>query len=145
MGGGGVIDLGRFNILGIRVNAIDYEGAVERIMAAAIAERAFGVAAQPVHGVMTGVLDAEYGYRLNQLDLVVPDGQPVRWALNILYKVGLKDRVYGPTLMLKLCEQAAQLQIPIYLYGSRPEVLEALPSRPPATVSRPDYCGHSAL
>ncbi|MDA0266743.1 MAG: WecB/TagA/CpsF family glycosyltransferase, partial [Cyanobacteria bacterium] len=59
----------------------------------------------------------------------VPDGQPVRWALNLLYQVGLNDRVYGPTLMLKLCERAAQHHIPIYLYGSRPEVLQALPHR----------------
>lgn len=127
--GGSVIDLGRFNVLGMRVNAIDYDSAVAKIMAAATAGQAFGVAAQPVHGVMTGVLNPEYGYRLNHLDLVVPDGQPVRWALNLLYKVGLKDRVYGPTLMLKLCERAAQTQVPIYLYGSRPEVVAVLPSR----------------
>lgn len=123
------MDLGRFNILGMKINAIDYRSAVEKIMAAATAGQAFGVAAQPVHGVMTGVIDPDYGYRLNHLDLVVPDGQPVRWALNLLYKVGLKERVYGPTLMLKLCEQAAQRQVPIYLYGSRPEVLKVLPQR----------------
>lgn len=124
-----MIDVGRFNVLGIKVNAIDYDGAVAKIMAAAIAGQGFGVAAQPVHGVMTGVLNPDYGYRLNHLDLVVPDGQPVRWALNLLYDVGLNERVYGPTLMLKLCERAAQDHIPIYLYGSRPEVLAALPSR----------------
>lgn len=78
---------------------------------------------------MTGALDVAHSYRLNHLDLILPDGQPVRWALNLLYKTGLTDRVYGPTLMLKLCAQAAQANLPIYLYGSRPEVLNALQQR----------------
>ena len=39
------------------------------------------VSALAVHGVMTGVLNSTQRYRLNQFDLLVPDGQPVRWAL----------------------------------------------------------------
>jgi exopolysaccharide biosynthesis WecB/TagA/CpsF family protein len=63
---------------------------------------------------------------LNHLDLVVPDGQPVRWALNLLHRASLPDRVYGPALMLKVCEQAAKNGLPIFLYGSKHGVLEAL-------------------
>jgi exopolysaccharide biosynthesis WecB/TagA/CpsF family protein len=121
-----MIDKGKQNILGVCVDAIDYEAAVERIIAAAHARQAMALSALAVHGVMTGVLDATQRYRLNHLDLVVPDGQPVRWALNLLYRTRLPDRVYGPTLMLKLCERAALEGLPIYLYGSRPEVLKAL-------------------
>jgi exopolysaccharide biosynthesis WecB/TagA/CpsF family protein len=121
-----MIDKGKQNILGVRVDAIDYQAAVERIIAAARARHAMTLSALAVHGVMTGVLDATQRYRLNHLDLVVPDGQPVRWALNLLYRARLPDRVYGPTLMLKLCERAATESLPIYLYGSRPNVLEAL-------------------
>lgn len=121
-----MIDAGKYNLLGILINAIDYEAVVEQVIQSAQAQQSLSVSALAVHGVMTGVLDPEQGYRLNHLDLVVPDGQPVRWALNMLYKAGLKDRVYGPTLMLKICDRAAQVGLPIYLYGSRPEVLEAL-------------------
>ena len=121
-----MIDKGKQNILGICVDAIDYEATIERIVAAAQARRGMAVSALAVHGVMTGVLDATQRYRLNHLDLVVPDGQPVRWAMNLLYRTRLPNRVYGPTLMLKLCDRAAREGLPIYLYGSRPEVLEAL-------------------
>ena len=31
-----------------------------------------------------------------------PDGQPVRWALNALHGAGLRDRVRGPELMLRV-------------------------------------------
>ncbi|HEX5690761.1 MAG TPA: WecB/TagA/CpsF family glycosyltransferase [Roseiflexaceae bacterium] len=121
-----MIDKGKQNVLGVGVDAVDYDAAVARILAAAREGRSMAVTALAVHGVMTGVLDATQRYRLNHLDLVVPDGQPVRWALNRLYHAQLPDRVYGPTLTLKLCEQAAREGLPIYLYGSRSAVLEAL-------------------
>ena len=38
-------------------------------------------------------------------DVVTPDGQPVRWALNLLHGAGLADRVYGPTLTLRVLER----------------------------------------
>src|SRR5690606_31507446 len=90
------------------------------------ARRSFGVSALAVHGVMTGAQDPVHAYRLNCLDLVVPDGQPVRWALNLLYKTELPDRVYGPNLTLKVCARAAAEGLPVYLYGSREDVLARL-------------------
>lgn len=121
-----MIDAGKQNILGVWVNAVDYEAAVSKIIMAAKQRRGFGVSALAVHGVMTGALDEIHRYRLNHLDLVLPDGQPVRWALNWLYQAGLPDRVCGPNIMLLVCERAAEEGLPIYLYGSRPAVLEAL-------------------
>ena len=121
-----MIDLGKFNILGILINGIDYDAAVEKVIKSAQESKSFTVSALAVHGVMTGVLDSEQAYRLNQLDLLVPDGQPVRWAMNWLYGTKLKERVYGPTLMLKICDRAAQSGIPIALYGSTATVLNAL-------------------
>lgn len=121
-----MIDKGKKNILGVCINAIDYEAAVTSIIQAARDQRPLTVSALAVHGVMTGRLDSTQRYRLNHLDVVVPDGQPVRWALNWLYRTQLADRVYGPTLMLKLCERAAEEKLPIFLFGSRPPVLHAL-------------------
>lgn len=119
-----MLDFGRKNILGIGINAVDYETAVEKIITAAREKRPFAVSALAVHGVMTGATDRAHRYRLNKLDLVVPDGQPVRWALNRLHGAKLTDRVYGPTLTLKVCERAAEEGLSIYLYGSQPEVLK---------------------
>lgn len=124
-----MLDLGRHSLLGIDVDAVDYAGAVSRIVEAAGARRPLGVSALAVHGLMTGALDPVHRYRLNNLGLLVPDGQPVRWALNLLHGVGLPDRVYGPNLMLKVCDKAAELGFPVYLYGSRPEVIERLVAR----------------
>jgi N-acetylglucosaminyldiphosphoundecaprenol N-acetyl-beta-D-mannosaminyltransferase len=121
-----LIDLGKRSVLGVDVSVIDYESAVERIVAAAKNRKSFAVTSQPVHGIMVGARDAEHRYRLNEFDLLTPDGQPVRWALNLLYKVALKERVYGPTLMLGLCERLAKEGLPIYLFGSRQETIDML-------------------
>ncbi|MEG4495742.1 WecB/TagA/CpsF family glycosyltransferase [Microcoleus sp. F10-C6] len=121
-----MIDKGKKNVLGILVNAVNYEAAVSKIIAAASAREPMSVSALAVHGVMTGVLDRTHRYRINHIDLVLPDGQPVRWALNLLYNTGLPDRVCGPNAMLHICERAAEEGLSIYLYGSQASVLEAL-------------------
>ena len=114
------------NLLGIQVSSTDYAGACEAIRIAAEQRRPLAVTALAVHGVMTGVLDPAHRSRLNALDMVLPDGQPVRWGLNLLYGEGLKDRVCGPQLMLDVCAMAARTGLSIGFYGNRPAVLEEL-------------------
>ncbi len=121
-----MLDFGKRNVLGVRVSAVDYEAAVASIIAAAEKRERLTVSALAVHGVMTGVLDPAQQFRLNHLDLLVPDGQPVRWALKFLHGVDLPDRVYGPTLTRKVCEAAAARGLSVFFYGSRPDVLAAL-------------------
>ena len=118
--------LGKWNLLGVLVDALDYDAAVDAVIQAARGPHAFNLTALAVHGVMTGALDPKHAMRLNSFDVVTPDGQPVRWALNLLHGTRLKDRVCGPDLMLMVCQRCAQEGIPIYLYGSRPTVIEAL-------------------
>ncbi len=121
-----MLDSGKRNVVGILIDAVDYEAAVEFVVRAARERRSAAVSALAVHGLMTGVFDREQKFRLNSFDLLVPDGQPVRWVLNGLYRAGLRDRVYGPNLTLRLCVRAAQDGLPIYFYGSTPEVLAEL-------------------
>ena len=80
-----MIDRGQFNLLGVTISAVDYEAAVDKIIVAGKQRKPLGVSALAVHGVMTGVMDNVHRHRLNDLELIVPDGQPVRWALNWLH------------------------------------------------------------
>jgi N-acetylglucosaminyldiphosphoundecaprenol N-acetyl-beta-D-mannosaminyltransferase len=123
---GGVIDRGKCNVLGVQIDALDYDAVVERVINAARERRSLTVTALAVHGVMTGVLDPVQRYRLNGLDIVTPDGMPVRWALDLVHGTRLPDRVAGPVLTLRVAEAAARAGVPIFLYGSRSTVLEAL-------------------
>jgi N-acetylglucosaminyldiphosphoundecaprenol N-acetyl-beta-D-mannosaminyltransferase len=50
--------------------------------------------------------------------LVVPDGQPVVWAMNALGH-NLSSRVYGPDLMAHYCQRSALNGTRMFLYGGR--------------------------
>ncbi len=116
----------RHNLLGVNVCATDYSEACDAVRDAAMASRPLTVTALAVHGVMTGALDESHRTRLNALDVILPDGQPVRWGLNLLFGDGLRDRVCGPELMLRVCRMCAEQDLTIAFYGNRAEVLAEL-------------------
>lgn len=115
----------RVDIFGVNLTVTDYQDATDRILAAGRARESFAMSALATHGLMEAVYDASFQDVVNDLDLVTPDGQPVRWAMNLLHNAGLSDRVYGPDLTWKVCGAAADAGVGIYLYGSTPETCEA--------------------
>jgi len=116
----------RFNVLGTRISAVDYAQATGLLIAAAREQRPFGAAALAVHALMEARCDSAYRARLNSLDLAMPDGQPVRWALNSLHAAGLTDRVYGPFLLLNVCEAATREHLPVFFFGGTEATLRNL-------------------
>jgi exopolysaccharide biosynthesis WecB/TagA/CpsF family protein len=118
----------RSSVAGVLVSHTTYTGATQRIIKAASAGLPLLVAATSVHGVATAALNPGFGSQLNSFDMLTPDGQPIRWALNLLHGAQLSERVYGPTLMLSVCRQASARGMGVYLYGGRLEVLERLAS-----------------
>jgi exopolysaccharide biosynthesis WecB/TagA/CpsF family protein len=110
----------------VLIDDANLETATGIVIEAAHRGGAFALSAMAVHGVMEGVLDPSHLYRLNRLELVVADGQPVRWALNHLHDVGLRQRVYGPGLTLAVLARAEQEKLPVYFYGSTVDILSLL-------------------
>lgn len=119
------VDIGsKVDLFGVGITVTDYDDATERIMAAARERRSFAVSALAVHGLMEAADDPNFRAVVNTIDLVTPDGQPVRWAMNSLYRTDLDDRVYGPDLTWRVVEAAADDGVGIYLYGSTEEACE---------------------
>ena len=118
------------SVLGIGVSRTNYAECTEFIIQSAKQRKSCTVAPTPVHGVMSGYLDPDgHGTYLNQFTMVTPDGQPVRWAVNLLTQTGeekLPDRVCGPTLTLHICQRAAQENLSVFFYGSSLAVLHDL-------------------
>ena len=121
----GAPDAPQVDIFGVDLSITDYEDATRRIIEAGQEKRSFAMSALATHGLMEAVHDDEFRDVVNGLDLVTPDGQPVRWAMNLLHEAGLSDRVYGPDLTWKVCGAAADAGIGIYLFGSTPETCDA--------------------
>ena len=116
----------RKSLFGIYYSIVDYSNATDIIITNAKDNKSFAVSALAVHGLITAVIDSNVFQAVSKINMLVPDGQPVRWALNAFYNVGLKDRVYGPKLTLHVLQKANELQLKIYLFGSTATTLEKL-------------------
>jgi N-acetylglucosaminyldiphosphoundecaprenol N-acetyl-beta-D-mannosaminyltransferase len=112
-------------ILNTRINATSYQAACDLIQHWATTQTSCYIVPANVHVVMTAYWHRTYQTVLNNAALVTPDGMPLVWALRLL-GIQQQPRVYGPDLMLAWCEQAAQLSLPIYLYGGTERVLAKL-------------------
>lgn len=121
-------DMQKKTILGVNVSATSYD----EVLAACrgwidqhrltLPARGRYVCVTSVHGIMTAVADPSFRDVLNGADVATPDGMPLVWALRS-FGIASQQRVYGPDLMLAICQQAAQLGHRVYLYGGRPETL----------------------
>jgi exopolysaccharide biosynthesis WecB/TagA/CpsF family protein len=118
-----VVDYGKRNVLGVNVDAVDIDGAVDRIAKRAYARQPYAVTALAVHGIVEATKDPQLTHELNNFDLVAPDGQPVRWALNALHGLDLPEKVPGPTIVERLLAIGAKHGWIVFLYGSTPKTL----------------------
>ncbi len=116
----------RLSVVGAPISVTDYDEAVACVLAAARRQVPYLVTALAVHGVVETRSRPEFRRAIENFDIVTPDGQPVRMALNWFHRAGLADRVYGPTLTLRLCERAAREGVPVYFYGSTADVVATL-------------------
>ena len=118
----------RSNLFGVSFSVTNYEELTQHIFERITSGQPphGAVAALAVHGLMEAYSDRAFREQVNSLDWVVPDGQPVRWALNYFNSLQLKKRVYGPDLMLYLLQRAAATQVPVFLYGSKATTLQLL-------------------
>jgi N-acetylglucosaminyldiphosphoundecaprenol N-acetyl-beta-D-mannosaminyltransferase len=116
----------KHDLFGISVSATCYEEVVAKVIAAARRREGGLVDFMDTSNLMTATADERHRTVLNGFDVVAPDGQPVRWALNYFHRAGLGERVYGPESTLRVCGAAAEQGISIYLFGGRPEVIEPL-------------------
>jgi N-acetylglucosaminyldiphosphoundecaprenol N-acetyl-beta-D-mannosaminyltransferase len=113
-------------VLGVPLAISDYEQVLDWMQAMVDAgERGYATAAA-VNLVMCAQDDPAVGMCVEGATLVVPDGQPLVWALRALGHRSA-TRVYGPELMARFCARAARSGTRIYLYGGRsPEALRLL-------------------
>jgi len=78
-----------------------------------------------VHGVMESQRNENLRRIHNQAGLVTPDGMPLVWLCKLK---GFRhvDRVYGPDLMLALCERSVTMGYRHFFYGGENGVPELL-------------------
>jgi N-acetylglucosaminyldiphosphoundecaprenol N-acetyl-beta-D-mannosaminyltransferase len=115
----------RVDVLGVGISAIDPSDALDAITRWVTDGEQHYVCVTGVHGVMESQGDPELLRIHNESGLTTPDGMPMVWASRMAGAPNVQ-RVYGPDLMLSVCERAAQRGWSCYLYGASEEVLERI-------------------
>src|SRR5207302_64176 len=119
----------RFEVLDIPLAVSNYEQVLDWMQAVIDTGARAYLTAAAVNLVMSAREDSLVRAAVLGASLAVPDGQPLVWALRALGN-RRAQRIYGPDLMLRFCERAAERSTPIYLYGGRTgEALELLERR----------------
>jgi exopolysaccharide biosynthesis WecB/TagA/CpsF family protein len=112
----------KLDLFGVGVSPTTYAEAADAIVAAGGARRSYGMTALAVHGLIEAVRDREFRAMVNDgHDLVTPDGMPVKWALNLLHRAGLRSRVAGPEIIWHVFERAERDGVSVFLFGSTGE------------------------
>jgi N-acetylglucosaminyldiphosphoundecaprenol N-acetyl-beta-D-mannosaminyltransferase len=93
----------RVNILGVGVSAVNMKLALEVIAGWIAARAARYVCVANVHSIVSCHNDSELRAIHNRAGMVTPDGMPLVWLSR---RAGYRhvERVYGPDLLLALCE-----------------------------------------
>lgn len=116
------------NVLGVGVSAINMAIAVAAIEGWIARRERHYVTITGVHGIMECQNDAELRAIHNRAGLVTPDGMPLVW-LSWLNGRAHVDRVYGPDLMLALCERSCERGYRHFFYGGNDGVAAQLRDR----------------
>lgn len=115
-----------FSVLGSALAGVDYAQAVEQVREWATEKRRpYAVAAANTHLVTLARHDPQFGEVMQKFDLILPDGMPLVWCMN-RSGAALKDRVYGPTFMLRTL---AAVEGRHFFLGGTEELLEALQTK----------------
>ncbi|MGB4766213.1 MAG: WecB/TagA/CpsF family glycosyltransferase [Rugosibacter sp.] len=115
-------------VLGVPIDVLGWDAALSRISTWAAARESRYVCICNSHSVVTAGQDAAFGRIIEAADMATPDGAPVARMLRILGSPA-QQRINGPDLMWKYCEQAALRGESIYLYGGLPDTLALLQQR----------------
>ena len=111
-------------VLGCGLNIESYESATKLLVSMTQDGVSHLVAAANTHLVSEAHEDPEFGRVLERFDLVLPDGMPLVWALQ-MDGHGIQERVYGPYLMDYVIRHAP-IELKHYFFGGTEQCLQAL-------------------
>lgn len=115
-------DLCTRDVIEIPVNITTFDQQTEQITSWAERRQHKMVCVANVHMLVEGWRDPEFANILKNADLLVPEGMPLVWMLNLMGLDYIK-RVGGMELFLACCQKASAAQISIFLLGTEPEIL----------------------
>lgn len=119
-------------IIGVPIDNISWEDALTKISQWASGRESRYICICNVHSVVTATRVPEFAVVVNEADMATPDGAPIAWMLRRLGQID-QQRINGPDLMWRYCEQAQSRAEPIFFYGGTEQTLTLLKEKLLAT------------
>lgn len=116
----------RYNVLGVGISALTLPLARDLVLAARGQRNRGYICLATAHGLTEAHRDPDLRAIYNHSFLTTPDGMPLVWLAPRDRNV---ERVYGPDLMLAICDAGRTVHLRHYLYGGTPGVAELLRER----------------
>ncbi|MEZ4670966.1 MAG: WecB/TagA/CpsF family glycosyltransferase [Anaerolineae bacterium] len=116
------------SILGVQTDAQTFDDAVTTLTRWAGDSTPRYICTCPVYTVMMCYENLPVMQAINGADMVTADGMPVVWVQR-RRGVEQAERVYGPDLMLALCQRTAGTQVNHFFWGGLPGVADMLVQR----------------
>lgn len=114
----------RYNVIGVGISALDLAQATQLVAGVRGQLRRGFVCCGTAYGLVEAQANPALRRAFNDSWLTTPDGMPLVW----LGPRGV-GRVYGPDLMLAVCDAGRAVGLRHYLFGGRPGVAEELRAR----------------
>ena len=115
----------RVNVLGVGISALNLKSALAEVAEAIRHRRKGYICVTGVHGVMEAQSDEAFRRILNNAFLCTPDGMPMVWVGKANGHSQM-SRVYGPDLMLDICQWSETNSCRHFFYGGGPGVADLL-------------------
>ena len=122
------MDVSTVDVLGVNISVIDQDRAREILFDAVRSGRRGYVTVTGVHGVMEAQRDPALMRILNGALLATPDGMPMVWMGRVQNEPSIR-RVYGPDLMLNICDRGRTENFTHFFYGGAPAVADDLSAK----------------
>ena len=115
-----------FTVCGVRIDAFQIDGMVDRIVAWSESPRGRAVHLCNAYTLSLALRDDSLRDLLNRAEVNLSDGMPLVWIARRLGLSHMRERVYGPDLMAATIDRGRVHGLRHYLYGSTPEVIALL-------------------
>ena len=115
----------RINILGVGISALTIQHACNQIISWIECRSRFYVNVCNVHTIMECQKAPELKKIVNRSGMATPDGMPLVWLCHY-YGEKKVTRVYGPDLLLSVCDNSIAKGYRHFFYGGAPGIADAL-------------------
>ena len=119
------MEIEKVDVLGVGISVLDQDRARKFLFDALRSGKRGYVTVTGVHGVSEAQRDPALRDIFSRALLVTPDGMPMVWMGRLQGHASIR-RVYGPDLMLNLCEHSVSQGFSHFLFGAAPAVAEHL-------------------